>query len=98
MPDETKPDRSELPLDVLDRIDRTCDRFEAAWDRGERPRVEDELGAVEPRYRAALLRDLVAAELAARRRRGERPRPRDYRDRFPGDLDAVDSAFGGPTR
>jgi tetratricopeptide (TPR) repeat protein/tRNA A-37 threonylcarbamoyl transferase component Bud32 len=98
MPDEPQPVRSELPLEVLDRIDRICDRFEAAWDRGERPRPEDELGAVEPRYRAPLLRDLLAAEMAARRRRGERPEPRDYRDRFPGDRDAVDSAFGAPTR
>ena len=32
MPDETKPDRSAMPLDVLDRIDRVCDRFEAASD------------------------------------------------------------------
>ena len=31
MNNESTPDRSELPLDVLDRIDRICDRFEADW-------------------------------------------------------------------
>ena len=84
MPEETNSVRPDLPIEILDRIDRVCDRFEAAWDRGEHPRIEDELGAVEPRYRGALLRDLLAAELSARRRRGERPAPRDYHDRLRG--------------
>ena len=40
-------ERSRLPLDVLDALDRVCDRFEAAWGRGERPRVEDYLGELD---------------------------------------------------
>ena len=46
---------------------------EAAWAAGVRPRLEDRLDAVGPAYRAALLRDLLASELEARRRLGERP-------------------------
>jgi WD40 repeat protein/tetratricopeptide (TPR) repeat protein/predicted Ser/Thr protein kinase len=93
MSDETT-DPTELPLDVLDRIDRACDRFEANWEAGVRPRLEDYLGAVPDLYRTALLRDLLAAEIDARRRRGERPEPGEYRDRLPGDAAAIDSAFG----
>ncbi len=96
MAERTSSDHTDLPLDVLDRIDRICDRFEAAWDRGERPRIEDDLGEVVEPHRRALLRDLLAAEVAARRRRGERPEPRDYRDRFPDDADAVEAAFCRP--
>ena len=79
------PDRSELPLDVLDALDRVCDRYEAAWARGGRPRVEDYLGGLDAAYRPALLRALLAAELHARGHRGERPEPGEYHARFPGD-------------
>jgi tetratricopeptide (TPR) repeat protein len=73
MHDESIPDHSELPLDLLERIDRICDRFEAAWARGERPRADDELGEIAAPYRHALHRDLLAAKIAARRRWGENP-------------------------
>ena len=93
---QTRPERTALPLDVLDQIDRICDRFEATWDAGQRPRVEDYLGEVAEPYQPALLRDLLAAELDARRRRGERPEPREYRDRFPGETAVVAAAFASP--
>src|SRR5262245_6943178 len=85
--------RDRLPLDVLNWIDQICDRFEAAWEAGRRPRIEDYLGEVTEPYRPALLRDLLAWELNARRRRGERPEPAEYRDRLPGENAAIDSAF-----
>ena len=74
---EPEPGRTELtlPLRVLDRIDQVCDRFERAWNSGQRPRLEDYLGEIAEAYRPALLRDLLAAELDARRRLGERPAP-----------------------
>jgi serine/threonine protein kinase/tetratricopeptide (TPR) repeat protein len=86
-------DRPELPLDVLQRIDRACDRFEAVWREGQRPRIEDDLGEFAEAHRAALLRELLAAELDARRRLGERPEPGDYRDRFPGADEVIEAAF-----
>ena len=97
MSDEINPDPSELPLSVLDQIDRICDRFERAWERGERPRVEDNLGEVSGPHRSALVRDLLAAELSARRRRGEEPEPREYHGRLPGDAEAVEAAFHSST-
>ncbi|MGP0065534.1 MAG: hypothetical protein ACLQGP_18260 [Isosphaeraceae bacterium] len=96
MSDETIPDGAEVPLDVLERIDRICDGFEAAWERGERPRSEGCRGDIAEALRLALLRDLLAAELSARRRRGEHPDPRDYRERFSDHLETVDAAFGEP--
>jgi hypothetical protein len=85
--------RAELPTDVLDRIDRICDRFETGWESGARPRIEDQLDGVAAAFRPDLLRDLLAAELAARRRRGERPEPHEYRERFPAEAAVVAAAF-----
>src|SRR4051794_25995162 len=93
MIDETWPGRANLPIDVLDRIDGICDRFEDARKQGMRPRIEDYLGEVDVPYRHTLLADLLSSELDARRRRGERPQPGEYRDRFPDALAAIEAAF-----
>jgi eukaryotic-like serine/threonine-protein kinase len=85
-----------LPLDVLNRVDHICDRFEAAWGSGDRPRVEDYLGELAEAYRAALLGELLAAEFDARRRLGEWPLPGEYHSRFPGAAAAIETAFGMP--
>ncbi len=68
------------------RVDETCDRFEAAWRAGERPRIEDYLGDADGSAHVALLRELLALEIDYRRRLGEEPQPADYREHFP-DLD-----------
>jgi tetratricopeptide (TPR) repeat protein len=98
MSEPTRPDRPALPTVVLDQIDRICDRFEAAWGAGERPRIEDFLDGVAAPYRPSLLRDLLDAELDARRRLGERPEPDEYRAHFPDDLSAIESAFDRSAR
>ncbi len=85
--------RMVLPLDVLRQIDLACNRFEAAWNAGGRPRIEDHLGEAAEEHRVVLLGDLLAAELDARRRRGERPEPQEYRDRFPSDTAAIEASF-----
>src|SRR5262249_27333595 len=73
MSSTTRPDRTGPPLDVLDRIDRICDQFEAAWAAGEMPRIEDYVGQIADWHRADLFVALLAADFEARRRRGERP-------------------------
>ena len=65
------PERENLPLEVLEQIDRVCDRFERARSAGERPRIEDFLDEVEDQYRPALAAELQACELDARRALGE---------------------------
>jgi serine/threonine protein kinase/formylglycine-generating enzyme required for sulfatase activity len=75
------------------RIDEACLRFEEACKAGQRPRTEDYLGAVPEAECAALLRELLALELAYRRRRGDKPKPSEYRERFPEHADLVSAVF-----
>src|SRR4051812_27496849 len=72
-----------LPLSVAERIDEVCMRFEAAWQAGQGPRIEDFLGAAAGSEREALLRELLRVEVEYRLARGDRPKVRDYESRFP---------------
>jgi eukaryotic-like serine/threonine-protein kinase len=60
-----------------------CARFEAAWRAGLQPDIEAYLGALPEPERTTLLRELIVIDLVQRGRRGEYPRPEDYRQRFP---------------
>jgi serine/threonine-protein kinase len=75
-----------LPLSVSRRVDEACDRFEAAWNAGGPPRLEDFMGAPEAPERSALLRELVVLDIFYRRQQRRECRPQDYTNRFP-DLD-----------
>src|SRR5262245_12588790 len=86
---------ADLPLELAHRIDEVCDRFEAGWRAGQRPRLEDYLDVGDTEARRALLRELLAAEVESRLRFGERPAPGEYSDRFPGDGPVVDAVFKG---
>src|SRR4051794_14146870 len=66
------------------RVNAACERHEAAWRAGGRPRIEDELGQGTAREQAELLAELLALEVELRRSRGERPTPEEYFARFPG--------------
>src|SRR5262249_52408123 len=63
-------------------VDQVCDGFEAAWkasdSAGQRPRIEDYLGAVPTRERAALCRELIKLDMAYRRRLGAEAVAEDY--------------------
>ncbi|MGO9919845.1 MAG: hypothetical protein ACLQIB_34775 [Isosphaeraceae bacterium] len=79
------------------RIDQACDRFEAAWRVGERPRIEDWLASGKAASeRAALLRELLMVELCWRERNGERPDRHEYLGRFgaPADVAGIMEVFG----
>src|SRR4051794_36933152 len=84
-------DAGSLPDPVRLRVDRFCDHFQAAWRTGRRPRIEEYLANT--RERPLLLRELLALEVAYRRRAGERPTEEEYRRRFPGDGTLIRSAF-----
>jgi tRNA A-37 threonylcarbamoyl transferase component Bud32/sugar lactone lactonase YvrE len=65
------------------RVDEICDRFEAAWKAGGRPRIEDFSSARAEPERSNLLRELIALDVAYRQRTGEAPTAADYLARFP---------------
>ena len=79
-----------LSPDAARRVDQTCDRFEAVWKAGERPRPEEYLGAVGEPERSALLRQLLMLDWDYRRRAADEPRPGDYHERFPDDSAVID--------
>jgi serine/threonine-protein kinase len=78
-----------LPLSLALRVDQACNRYEAAWRDGLRPRVEDFLGDWPEPERGALVRQLVPLEVENRRRLGEACPLDEYRTRFP----ALDPAW-----
>ena len=87
-----------LPLIVERHATDARERYEAAWRRGERPRIEAYLAPLDPPERAAILPELVALDAELRMERGESPTLRDYLDRFPDDAGLVGEAMEGVTR
>jgi serine/threonine protein kinase len=72
-----------LSLAVAQQVDEVSLRFEKAWKAGDRPVIEDYLGDTAEPVRSALLRELVALEVAYRHQQGESVRADDYLARFP---------------
>src|SRR5262245_17106874 len=85
----------EIPTSDWTRINAAADRFECAWDAGERPRIEDYLAEAEPGLRPALLDELLRVELELRREGGDEPGADEYLRRFPGDAPVVEAVFRG---
>jgi WD40 repeat protein/tRNA A-37 threonylcarbamoyl transferase component Bud32 len=91
--DALAPGRGSLPLTLAGRVDRACDRYEAEWKAGRRPRIESFLPDAPEPERPALLRELLLLELEFRRAGGEWPTPEEYAARFPGQGALIGSAF-----
>jgi serine/threonine-protein kinase len=80
---------SEFDPDTLVlHIDAICDRFEAAWREGRRPRIEDYLSPEPGTELDSLVRELVLVDIHYRRQAGETLQAADYVQRFP-NLDAA---------
>jgi serine/threonine-protein kinase len=82
-----------LPLAEMQRIDEACDRFEAAWRRGDRPELGSFLLDLEGAVRARHFRELLELELDLRAQEHERLEPCSYRERFPEYVEIVDAVF-----
>jgi serine/threonine protein kinase/DNA-binding beta-propeller fold protein YncE len=91
-PDPPRPSPS---LDAEGQIDEACDRFEAQWRAGRRPRIEEFLGGQAGAAQARLLYELLRLELEYRRKGGEQPAREEYRERFPDHRATLDRLFGG---
>src|SRR5262249_50839422 len=84
---------SDIESEGLSWLDAAGERFERAWEKGTRPRLEDFLAGVPEPRRPALLGHLLAIELERRRAQGERPQRDEYLRRFPADRPLVEGAF-----
>ena len=93
MPDQPFASREPLPRSAMRRVYEQCDRFDAAWQAGERPRIEDYLGETPEPERSRLLAGLLRIELFHRRNNGEPVARNEYCQRFPQHAELVDAAF-----
>jgi len=85
-----------LSLFTARRVNDGCERFEAAWRAGRRPRIEEHLDEAPGRARAGALFELLALELELRREVGEQPTIEEYGVRFPEHPGVIDAAFLAP--
>lgn len=74
-----------LPLSHARRVNEVCDRFEADWKAGLKPRIEDFLPNYEGAERLALIRELLILEVELRRRQGDHFSLEEYQGRFQGE-------------
>lgn len=93
MSDELNSGSASLSLQALERIETVCLEFEAAWKKGERPRIEDHLGTAQGAERRELFRELLLLDVDYRSRGEEHPSEDEYRARFPQDSQLVSDVF-----
>ncbi|HEV3122279.1 MAG TPA: tetratricopeptide repeat protein [Isosphaeraceae bacterium] len=86
-------DSESLALSLADKVDAACDRYEADWKAGGRPRIEEYLENSPEPARPLLLRELLVLELELRAKTGESPAPQEYHDRFPDQTHVIESVF-----
>jgi serine/threonine protein kinase len=90
---------SGIPTGDWSWVHAAAERFEQAWKKGPRPRIEDFLAEVEESRRPPLLEELIRVESELRRRAGESSSADEYQRRFPKCVSAVEAVFGiGPSR
>ncbi len=94
---EPETDDETKPLDAIILCDRICDRFEAEWKSAGSPNLEDFLSEAPEEDQAELFGALLELELEYRRRRGERPTPVEYSERFARFIDCIQRAFDPET-
>jgi serine/threonine protein kinase len=80
-------------LSLAKRVDHACDRFEAAWLAGQRPRIEEWLADVPEPDRRELLRALLELEIELRSKGGDKPTPADYEQRWPDQSALIEAVF-----
>jgi len=90
---EVNSSHASLPLPALERMERVCLEFEAAWKQGFNPQIEDYVGAAQSLERSELLRELLLLDVDYRSRREEHPSENEYQVRFPQDSQLISVIF-----
>jgi serine/threonine protein kinase len=80
-------------LNLAEQVDDLCDRFEAAWQVANPPRIEEFLARAPAEARAAALAELLRVELELRERHGLPGPMDDYCRRFSGEQALVAEVF-----
>jgi WD40 repeat protein len=76
--DTSFSDLDDLSPALVRRLEEACDRFEARWRGGERPRLDDFLASAGDGLYPVLLRELILLDVYYRQQAGECPRAEDY--------------------
>jgi serine/threonine protein kinase len=84
---------SEFPTSDWTSINAAADRFERAWKRVPKPRIEDYLSEAAEDQRSTLFAELLRVELELRHREREEPKPEEYHRRFPAQSASIDAVF-----
>jgi superkiller protein 3 len=84
---------SEIPTGDWSWVNKAAERFERAWKKGPRPRIEDYLMEVPESQWPPLLQELMRVEGELRAQAGEEPNAEEYRRRFPEYDDVIASVF-----
>src|SRR6266849_193910 len=85
-----------MPLSLDKRVNQACDRFEAAWKEGQRPRIEEYLADVPEPDRAEFLREILRLKIELRSKGGDKPTSEEYEQRFPEHVELIRSVFAEP--
>jgi tetratricopeptide (TPR) repeat protein len=85
-----------LSLPLARQVNAVCNRFERAWQAGQRPAIEEYLGDTQEPARSALLCELIALEVTYRQQAGEAPQAEEYQGRFPSVSLPIASLFADP--
>lgn len=67
--------------------------FQAAWESGGRPNLEDFVDKIPAESRKVILTNLINVDVVQRRKQGEDPTPTEYMKRFPTEQPTVSAAF-----
>lgn len=78
MSEPALPALAALPMKEALHVEKLCTEFEEAWQRGERPRLEDYLHEAAEPIRTVLRHELLALEIVYRRKHGELSTPDKY--------------------
>lgn len=85
-------------LSIAHKVDACCDRFEALFNSGQRPNIDDFLTETSEPARSQLFRSLLELEVELRSRAGDQPQRDDYAERFADRVTVIDSVFAGANR
>jgi hypothetical protein len=85
---------AELSLADLLRVNEAAERFEAAWRKGDRPKIEQHIQGLPSALRDEILRTLIEIEIELREGGRNPATQAEFETRFPAHQNMVAAVFG----